>query len=197
MLGPSLAHLCFGMPRAKKSNHAVECKPLRGGPCKRSRDGRKKPIRVSKPCPKCEEMRCAVHCDCGRKGVSRKVAKAERRPGHATRQGRAQQQQRQQQQQQLQQQQQQQKQQPPQTLPPPPPPRRELSSNPFVQPRAVRFVAPEGAGWQTVARERAVNQILIDWDEAVTLEDISCAGTPMSMPVRVETADARKCCCAC
>jgi hypothetical protein len=41
--------------------------------------------------------------------------------------------------------------------------------------------APEGAGWQTLARERAVSHIAIDWDEAVTVEDLSSCGMAASL----------------
>ena len=68
------------MPRKNKDNHAVQCKPVYGGPCKRSRDGRNSPVRVARPCPKCGEMRCCAHCGCARRGVTRRVAKARARP---------------------------------------------------------------------------------------------------------------------
>ncbi len=71
--------------------------------------------------------------------------------------------------------------------------RQQLPRKPLMQPRAVCIAAPEDAGWQTVARERAVSQIAIDWDEAVTLEDLACS---LSSTVDMDTANVRACCCA-
>eukprot|EP01043_Picozoa_sp_COSAG02_P024856 COSAG02_NODE_1375_length_13001_cov_3.495272_7_plen_803_part_00 len=73
-------------------------------------------------------------------------------------------------------------------------PQWELPAKPLLQPRAVRVAVPEGAGWQTVARERAVSEIAIDWDEAVTLEELSCS---LSSTVEMDTVNVRACCCAC
>ena len=71
-----LEKLCWlVMPRKLKGNHAVQCKPLGGGLCKESRDGKKKPVGVPRACPKCREMRCRMHCGCARRGVSRAVKK--------------------------------------------------------------------------------------------------------------------------
>jgi len=64
------------MPRKEKCNHAVKCKPLVGGPCKASIDGLKKPRGVKGICPYCIEQRCALHCGCGRQGLTRAQAKA-------------------------------------------------------------------------------------------------------------------------
>ena len=63
------------MPRKVKRNHAVQCKPVGEARCKESRDGRKKPVGVARPCPKCREVRCRMHCACARRGVSRTVRK--------------------------------------------------------------------------------------------------------------------------
>ena len=68
------------MPRKKKGNHAVQCKPIGGELCKESRDGKRQPVRVGRKCPKCTEMRCTVHCRCGRRGVSRAMKKAKVAP---------------------------------------------------------------------------------------------------------------------
>lgn len=68
------------MPRKTTGNHAAQCKPVGEELCKRSLDGKKKPIRVTRPCPKCGEWRCLLHCGCKRRGVSRRVAKVRTRP---------------------------------------------------------------------------------------------------------------------
>lgn len=61
------------MPRKTRCNHAVTCKPLGGGRCTFSLNNKRQPIRVSRPCPKCGEMRCRRHCLCGRAGRPRKL----------------------------------------------------------------------------------------------------------------------------
>ena len=68
------------MPRKKKSNHAVQCKPVGGELCKESRDAKKQPVRVARKCSKCGDMRCRVHCLCARRGVSRAMKKAKVEP---------------------------------------------------------------------------------------------------------------------
>ena len=75
------------MPRKVKCNHAVKCKPLGVGPCKASIDGLKKPRGVTAVCPYCKEKRCALHCGCGRQGLTRAQAKAklEARSGNTAR----------------------------------------------------------------------------------------------------------------
>jgi hypothetical protein len=59
---------------------------------------------------------------------------------------------------------------------------RRLPAKPVMHPSyAAGIDAPEGAGWQTLARERAVSHIAIDWDEAVTVEDLSSCGMAASL----------------
>jgi hypothetical protein len=58
------------MPRKAVCNHSVVCKP-ETGKCKRSRDGLGAAVRVVRPCPGCEEWRCAAHCWHGRNGKKR------------------------------------------------------------------------------------------------------------------------------
>ena len=69
------------MPRKTRCNHAVTCKPLAGGRCSFSLNNKRQPIRVSKPCPKCGEMRCRRHCLCGRAGRPRKLKVAKKTGG--------------------------------------------------------------------------------------------------------------------
>ena len=53
------------------------------------------------------------------------------------------------------------------------------------QPPVLQTCATEetdGRGWRTIARDRAVNVVAIDWDEAVTVEDLAMSTVEAVVP---------------